>query len=72
MLFSITVVWGGTFAIVKMTLLRIPVFWFLFMRFILAFTFFIPLLRKKAFMVDRATLKAGTVLGSVLFLAYAF
>lgn len=71
-LLAVAFVWGSTFALVKMTLLEVPVFWFLFLRFILAFVFFLPLLIKRFKLIDREIAFWGLVLGIILFAGYAF
>lgn len=71
-LLLVAFVWGSTFSLVKMALNEMPVFWFLFLRFLLAFLVFIPLLTQKFRQLDKETLYWGIGLGILLFLGYAF
>ncbi len=71
-LLMVAFIWGSTFSLIKVTLTEMPVFWFLFLRFSIAFLFFIPLLTNKFKLIDRETLYWGVLLGFVLFLGYAF
>ncbi len=71
-LLCVAFVWGTTFTVVKDAISRIDVFIFLFQRFTLAFILFIPPLiyLRKYFTIS--VLKDGTILGLLLFSAYAF
>lgn len=71
-LLLVAFVWGSTFSLVKVTLQEMPVFWFLFLRFLLAFLVFIPLLIRRFKHLNKATLLWGVWLGIILFLGYAF
>ncbi len=71
-LLFVSFVWGSTFSLIKMALQEMPVFWFLFLRFSLAFLVFIPLLTRKFKKINKATLLWGFFLGILLFLGYAF
>ena len=68
----VTLIWGITFTIVKDTISFIDVYIFLFQRFLLAFLLFIPfvIFYKKEF--HKKTFTHGLILGTLLFLAYAF
>ncbi len=71
-LLSCAFVWGVTFTVVKQALTNIDVFVFLCQRFFLAFLFFLPFIffYKNKFSI--LTLIHGSILGTVLFFAYAF
>ncbi len=71
-LLCVSFIWGVTFTVVKDAISHVDVFIFLFQRFLLAFVLFIPIILflKKEF--NLLTLKYGTILGVLLFSAYAF
>jgi len=71
-LLFVALVWGSTFIVVKQSVETIPVFCFLFMRFVLAGIFLIPISAPKWKAIDRGVLTDGLMLGTALFLAYAF
>ncbi len=69
--FAITVVWGATFALTKRSLDYIPPFWFMTLRFGLAFLITAPALMLRGQRVRRAEWHAGTVLAVMLYISYA-
>ncbi len=72
LLLFVAFIWGSTFSLIKVTLQEVPVFRFLFLRFLIAFLFFIPLLIQKFKQMNKATLLWGAWLGIILFLGYTF
>jgi len=71
-LLSITVVWGGTFAVVKFALNSASPLTFLAIRFGIASMIFPLVYRKNYFSMDRATLAGGLFLGFLLMIGFAF
>ncbi len=69
--FAITVVWGATFALIKRSLDYIPPFWFMTLRFGLAFLITAPAVWLRGTRVRRVELQAGAVLGVMLYVSYA-
>lgn len=72
LLVAITVVWGLTFSLVKKSLTEIQPFVFMAYRFWLAFIITSFLCLKKLRAIDRGMLKAGLLLGVLLYGSYAF
>ncbi|EIW00649.1 DMT family transporter [Thermoanaerobacter siderophilus] len=71
-LILVTMVWGSTFIIVKNAIQTLPVYNFLFMRFLLAFLLLAIIFHKKLKNIDNKTLAAASIIGTMLFLGYAF
>lgn len=71
-LIFVTIIWGSTFIIVKKATSAIPVFNFLFLRFLIAFIILFVIYHKKLFEVDKRTLFVSVIVGIMLFLGYAF
>ncbi len=69
-LFFATLLWGGTFAIIKTGLNDSSPILFVAVRFFLAFLFFIPYLIRKKAEIDFETLRAGFILGISMFMGY--
>ncbi len=69
--FAVTVVWGATFALIKRSLDYMPPFWFMTLRFGLAFLITAPVLALRGQRISRTELRAGVVLGFLLYLSYA-
>ncbi len=67
-LFSMTLIWGITFPLVKGAVETIPPFAFLFIRFLIAAITLYPFIKVE---VDRKTIKAGVIVGLFLFLGMA-
>ena len=67
----VALIWGSTFIVVKQSIEQTPVFSFLFMRFLLAFVLLLLVSLPKLKALDRRHLKDGSILGTLLFLAYA-
>lgn len=72
MLVAITAVWGLTFSLVKESLNEISPFVFMSYRFWLAFAVVALFCVGRMHKVDRGLLKAGFLLGLLLFASYAF
>lgn len=70
-LLLVAVCWGGTFFIVQDAIEDTPVYIFLFWRFLIAAAFMSLISFKEFKKLDRATLKAGVVLGIFMFLGFA-
>lgn len=70
---SVTVFWGATFPIVKQSIAEMPVMAFLWIRFALA-AFILALIagRSGFATLDRRGWRLGILLGTLLFLSYAF
>jgi len=71
-LLFVAIIWGSTFIIVKQSVENIPVFSFLFMRFALAGMLLILINAPKLKAINKGVLADGVLLGTALFLAYAF
>ncbi|AIS51834.1 putative membrane protein, required for N-linked glycosylation [Thermoanaerobacter kivui] len=71
-LILVTMVWGSTFVIVKNAIQTLPVYNFLFIRFLLAFLLLAIIFHKKLKNIDNKTLAAASIIGTMLFLGYAF
>ena len=71
-LLLVAICWGGTFFIVQDVIEDTPVYIFLFWRFLIASVLMGLLSFKEFKKLDRATLKAGLVLGLFMFLGFAF
>lgn len=72
LLISVTVVWGLTFSLIKMSLDELSVFAFMSYRFWLAFVVMALICIGRLRSIDRGTLKAGIWLGFLLYVSYAF
>ncbi|MDD2900310.1 MAG: DMT family transporter [Desulfuromonadaceae bacterium] len=72
LLLTTTFFWGITFTVVKQSIERVDVYVFLAQRFILAFLFILPIGMYKGNKINRQTLIRGSVMGVLLFGAYAF
>jgi drug/metabolite transporter (DMT)-like permease len=70
-LLLVTILWGGTFVIVKGALQDTSPMIFIGLRFLLASILFIPFIFYKIKTVDVDTIKAGFVLGVLLFLSFS-
>jgi drug/metabolite transporter (DMT)-like permease len=64
-------IWGGTFFIIKITLVDLPPFYFLAFRFFTAFTLFLIIFYKKIRLIKFEEIKAAILLGFLLFLGFA-
>ena len=71
-LLSITLVWGGTFAVVKFALSDASPLAFLALRFGIAAIIFPLIYRGNYFSMDRGTLISGIFLGILLMIGFAF
>jgi drug/metabolite transporter (DMT)-like permease len=71
-LLSITLIWGGTFAVVKYALSDASPLTFLALRFGAASLIFPIIYRAKYLSMDRATLLGGLFLGFLLMIGFAF
>jgi drug/metabolite transporter (DMT)-like permease len=71
-LLSITLIWGGTFAVVKSALNDASPLTFLALRFGIAALIFPVIYRKNYFSMDRETFKGGLFLGFLLMIGFAF
>lgn len=67
-----TFFWGVTFTVVKEAIGRVDVYVFLAQRFLVAFAVLLPIALASRAPLDRRTLRQGTVLGALLFSAFAF
>ncbi len=65
-----TILWGGTFAIIKTGLRDVSPLLFVTIRFFLAFLFFIPFIIRKKKEIFLGTIKAGIILGGTMFAGY--
>lgn len=66
-LILVTMVWGTTFIIVKNAIQTLPVYNFLFIRFLLAFLLLTIIFHKKLKTIDKKTLAVASVIGAMLF-----
>lgn len=69
-LLFVTIFWGSTFILVKWTVAEIDLYFFLFIRFILAFLIMGAIFYKKIVKIDKKTLKSAIILGILLGLAF--
>lgn len=72
LLLTTTFFWGVTFTVVKQAVESVDVFVFLAQRFILAFMLILPIGLYKGKRIDGATIVRGSIMGVLLFAAYAF
>lgn len=70
-LLLVTLLWGGTFVIVKESLSDASPMLFIAMRFSFASIFLIPFAIKNKHLFDAASVKAGLFLGTLIFVAFA-
>ncbi|OQY56462.1 MAG: hypothetical protein B6245_18280 [Desulfobacteraceae bacterium 4572_88] len=71
-IFLISIIWGSTYIVVKQVIEDIPVFAFLTLRFGLAAIFLLFISHKKLAQIRLKGLANGILLGTVLFLTFAF
>lgn len=71
-LLGVSFIWGATFVVVKNALSSIGPFYFLAIRFMLAFLFLLPIYRQSLTNINRPHLSAGCLIGTFLFGGYAF
>ena len=71
LLFFAAFTWGSTFILVKWTVLEIDVYYFLFLRFFLAFIALLIFYPRQFIQVDGKTIKSSLILGLLLFASYA-
>lgn len=71
-LLAVTFVWGVTFVVVQDALSGIGPYYFIGIRFAIAFVFLALIYGKRFRNINRATLKAGSFIGVFLFMGYAF
>ncbi len=69
-LFFIAVIWAGTFVIIKITLIDLPPFYFLTLRFLSASVFFYLLVLNKLKRTNKREINAGLFLGVLLFAGF--
>lgn len=71
-LLGVSFIWGATFVVVKNALSSIGPFYFLAIRFMLAFLFLLPIYRRSLSKLRLSHLSAGCLIGIFLFGGYAF
>ncbi|CCO08777.1 DMT family transporter [Desulforamulus hydrothermalis] len=71
-LLAVTVVWGATFVVVQDALSGIGPYFFTGIRFAIAFALLGLIYFRRLANLDRATLRAGCLIGVILFAGYAF
>lgn len=72
LLLLVAISWGGTFFIVQDAIEQTPVYVFLFWRFFFASVLMTVIAYKHFAFINKASLKAGSVLGIFMFLGFAF
>lgn len=72
MLLLITVIWGSTFVVVKNATSILPVYNFLFLRFLIALIVLVIMFGKRLLHIDKKTFAVSIIVGIMLFLGYAF
>lgn len=72
MLVSVTIIWGSTFVIVKKATSILPVYNFLFLRFLIALIVLVIMFGKRLLHIDKNTFAVSIMVGIMLFLGYAF
>ncbi|RKX84084.1 MAG: EamA/RhaT family transporter, partial [Spirochaetes bacterium] len=70
MLILVTLIWGGTFPVIKAGLSDISPLLMVVVRFTLAFLFFLPLIIKRRKLLTSGFVKAGIILGFSTFIGY--
>jgi drug/metabolite transporter (DMT)-like permease len=65
-----TLIWGGTFAIVKIGMLDVSPILLIAIRFIIAVTFFLAVFNRKLFPIPLSLVAKGSILGFFLFLGF--
>lgn len=70
-LLGLTLIWGSTFIMVKWAVESLDVYYFLFLRFFVAFVFLFVLFFKKLIRIDRETLRSAFILSIFLFISFA-
>ena len=69
-LIFVTLIWGGTFPVIKAGLGDISPLLMVSIRFFLAFLFFLPLMIKRRTLLTSGLIKAGVILGLSMFVGY--
>ena len=69
-LLATTVIWGSTFAAVKITMLGMSVLSLMAFRFAAASLLFLAVFRSRLFPLSRDAVRRGTILGALLFLGF--
>ncbi|MDI3310766.1 MAG: DMT family transporter [Thermoanaerobacterium sp.] len=72
MLVLVTVIWGSTFVVVKNATSILPVYNFLFLRFLIALIVLVIMFGKRLIHIDKNTFAVSIIVGMMLFLGYAF
>jgi drug/metabolite transporter (DMT)-like permease len=72
LLLMVAVAWGSTFVVVQTAVDETPVYTFLFWRFFLAAFLMALISYKQLALLNKEVLKAGVLLGTFMFLGYAF
>lgn len=70
MLILVTLIWGGTFPVIKAGLSDISPLLMVVVRFFLAFLFFLPVIIKRRRLISPGFVKAGLILGFSTFVGY--
>ncbi|MDA3939028.1 MAG: DMT family transporter [Spirochaetia bacterium] len=70
MLIIVTIIWGGTFPVIKAGLADISPLLMVVSRFFIAFLFFLPFIIKKRKSIPKGLIKAGIILGFSTFVGY--
>lgn len=71
-LLAVTFIWGVTFVVVQDALTGIGPYYFIGIRFAIAFAFLAIFYWRRLLNINLATLKAGTIIGLFLFAGYVF
>ncbi len=69
-LLALTVIWGSTFALTKIVLLRASPFVYIFLRFAVAAILFSALFHKRLRLLPKDALLKGSILGVLLFIGF--
>ena len=69
-LIFVTLIWGGTFPVIKAGLSDISPLLMVAIRFFLAFLLFLPLMIKRRRLLTAGLIKAGVILGFSMFIGY--
>lgn len=72
LLLMVVAIWGTTFPIMKIILVDIDPFYFIGLRFLIAFIFLYVIFKRKLKSVTWVRLKKGLILGNWLFAGYSF
>ncbi|MBM4166407.1 MAG: DMT family transporter [Ignavibacteria bacterium] len=69
-LFATSFIWGGTFVVVKLGLNAVSPVFYTAVRFLIAFTIFLPLFYSRTFPLSKTVIRKGLILGGFLLVGF--